>query len=238
MRRQYLGDEKDAFKWDYHHYLARKLGVDVFRVMFMLTGNDDERPWEGRSDPRNFKGADERIYSLCEALKFSKTEDWMFLDVLRELPGEDGGYRVQVDRDAERGFCADENRERYFGAFASGGGDELIFIDPNTGFEPVAGATCDHVRYDEIEHIASQASPNSLVSVFQGFAYRSFAKHYESIKKKLPFYSAALYWNGAGKGGLMFVVVSRSAKRIAEAAEWNGCYEFSRPVVLLSGDAA
>ncbi len=236
MRRQYLGDEKDAFKWDYHHFLAHKTGVGAMRVLFMLTGNNEEKPWEGSSDPRNFKGADERIYSLCDALKFSKTEDWMFLDIIRELPGG-ADYRVHSDRDAERGFFDDRDREQYFGKFAPDGGDELVFIDPNTGFERVAGTTCSHVRYDDIARVMSGVSEDSLVSVCQHSAYRSFDEHYRAIKKNLPLYSTALYWNGAGRGGMMFVVAGRSLRRIAEAAKWNRQYGRSRPAVTIAGDA-
>lgn len=236
MRRQYLGDEKDAFKWDYHNFLARKTGVGALRLLLMMTEDDEERPWDGSSDSRNFKGADGRIYSLCDALKFSKTEEWMFLDVLCGLPGEDGGYRVRIHRDAERDFCAGGDGARYFGAFAAGDGDELVLIDPNTGFEKVAGATINHVRYENVINIASRVSKNSLVSVCQGFAYRPFGEHYAALQKKIPLYSTALYWNGAGRGGLMFVVIGQSQERIAEVAKWNALYAMSRPATALAGD--
>ena len=237
MRRQCLGDEKDAFKWDYHHFLARKTGMRTLRVLCMLTEDDVQKPWEGRSDPRNFKGADERIYSVCDALKFSKTEDWMFADALTALPGE-SGYRVRIDRDAERDFFCGGIRARYFERFAPHGGNELILIDPNTGFEKAAGATMHHVRYADVVGIASRMAENSLLSVCQGFAYRPFGEHYLAIREKIPFYSSALFWNGAGRGGLMFVVISRSRSRIAEVAKWNALYGMSRPVRAIAGDGA
>lgn len=237
MRRQYLGDEKDAFKWDYHNFLAHQTGVGVARLLFMLTRNNEDKPWEGSSDPRNFKGADERIYSLCDALKFSKTEGWMFLDIIRDLPGDEGGYRVQTDRDAERDFYEDRDREKYFAKLAPGDGDELVFIDPNTGFEKVGGATASHVHYGDIENVMSRLSENSLISVYQRSAYRPFGEHFRAIQENLSLHSTALYWNGAGRGGLMFVVAGRSAQRIAEVAEWNREYVRAHPAVIIADGA-
>ena len=74
MRRQYPGDEKDAFKWDYHNFLVEELGFDVLRVLFELTGNDSENKGHGKSCPRSFRGADEKIYALCKRLRDSREQ--------------------------------------------------------------------------------------------------------------------------------------------------------------------
>lgn len=37
MKLQYLGDSKDSFKWDYHHFLVDALGYRHFQIVWMMT---------------------------------------------------------------------------------------------------------------------------------------------------------------------------------------------------------
>ena len=40
MKLQYLGDSKDSFKWDYHHFLMEALGYSQLTIAWMLTPDD------------------------------------------------------------------------------------------------------------------------------------------------------------------------------------------------------
>jgi hypothetical protein len=37
MKRQYLGDSKDSFKWDYLHFFVEKLGYSQLKIAWMMT---------------------------------------------------------------------------------------------------------------------------------------------------------------------------------------------------------
>lgn len=52
MKRQYLGDSKDSFKWNYLHALVDALGYDRLRIAWLWTP-DDHGP-DGRTDPERF----------------------------------------------------------------------------------------------------------------------------------------------------------------------------------------
>jgi len=41
MKKQYLGDSKDSFKWDYHDFLAGELNYPVLNIMLMMTPDDE-----------------------------------------------------------------------------------------------------------------------------------------------------------------------------------------------------
>jgi hypothetical protein len=52
MKRQYLGDSKDSFKWDYHDFMTRTLGFHYFQVVWMMT--PDDKGSHGQTVPERF----------------------------------------------------------------------------------------------------------------------------------------------------------------------------------------
>ena len=230
MRRQYLGDEKDAFKWDYHNFLIRELGYSSLSILLMLTKDNDKKPNDGKSKPRGFKCADERIYSLCDELKKSKKEDWKFLELIKEMPARmNENYTVRFH--AAKTIFNYSARNDYFDSFEGSQQDELIFVDPNTGFEP-GTATCDHVKYADINKLFSKISEDSIISVFQYLPRKKIADVYKNIRKQISCncYVNGLYWSGK----LMFVVIGKNKKRIEQVRTINECYKSQRPVELIN----
>ncbi len=63
MKRQYLGDSRDSFKWDYHHHLAVGLGAPEFQVVGMMTADDGSG--EGQTSP-------ERLPEPAETIEFCR----------------------------------------------------------------------------------------------------------------------------------------------------------------------
>ncbi len=55
MKRQYLGDSRDSFKWDYHHHLVPALGAKELQIVWIMTPDEGEvmagrRPSGSRHD--------------------------------------------------------------------------------------------------------------------------------------------------------------------------------------------
>lgn len=224
MKRQYLGDEKDAFKWDYHNFLAKELGVNVMRVLFMLTGNDSQNPNHGGSPAENFKGGDDGICDLCRELKARKDAGSSFYDLINGIPARmDGRYAVCIhDRDDSFG---DSTREEYFASFAGGGKNELVFVDPNIGFEPkTKPATCGHVCYSDVKALLCKMECDSVISVYQSWKHReNFCETFRGICQnmggKTPM--AGIHWSNK----LMFVALCKSDKIIEKVARINEDYK-------------
>lgn len=186
MKRQYLGDSKDSFKWDYHHFLVEALGYRQLQVVWMMTP-DDHGP-DGRTPPELFP-ANPEVLKFCNKLK-KKRDPGMLLD----LPATTtASYKVILYKTDES--LAKTNRGAYFSDLAHGP-DQVIFLDPDNGFEPERSFNEKHVRYAEVEGILQKVSPASIITVFQHHRRMSFPDDLARIRQRLySGYSTAIHWH-------------------------------------------
>jgi hypothetical protein len=219
VQRRFLGDAKDSFKWDYHDYLAGELGYGRLTVAFMT--RPDGTNTHGQTPPEDYPSRD-CIIALCRKLRATHDP----LDVLG-LPTATGGtYRVEFHQGTS--MLTDENRRSYFKGLDSEE-DQLVFLDPDNGFEP-KGCTLQHVRYSEVREVLDQVSPDSLVSVFQHFRRKSFVDDFRDIRQQLgDCRSTAIYWRE-----LMFVGVTRSDQTLEAVIAANASYAKQRPVKVIT----
>ena len=117
-----------------------------------------------------------------------------------------------------------------FAAFSGFDGalDQLVFIDPDTGFEPSKCEEC-HVAYRDVSRVLKQLNDNSIVSVFQYQRRKSFSDDLAGIKARLgDCHSTALYWRS-----LMFVSIAKSPRMIETIAALNQKYATRRERVYV-----
>ena len=220
MKRQYLGDSKDAFKWDYHDYLVSELNYPALVIALMMTPDDTSD--EGKSKPSLFQ-ARKGIINFCNELRKTRS-----LESIRSLPLKTGNsYAVALHKGDE--FFTMQNRNQHFSNFDSQF-DQVILLDPDNGFEPEKSLKNKHVSYSEITKILKQTSQNSIISVFHHFRRISFADDYARIKERIEEgYSTAIYWNF-----LMFVAVSKSKEVISKVISANRKYAESNPSKIIT----
>lgn len=220
MKRQYLGDSKDSFKWDYHDFLAAALGFPRLQVALMLTPDDGGT--EGRSSPERFP-ARVPVLDLCRDLRNSRD-----IGEIAGLPRRTGSL-YQLTLHLGGSLFAGADRTGYFSGFDREG-DALVFLDPDNGFEPERSCSDKHVRYAEVAQVLWQLSGDSVVSVFQHHRRLSFPDDFARIRRRLgSFHSTALYWHS-----LMFVAVGKSERAIRRVAESNRDYAQRYPVQVLA----
>jgi hypothetical protein len=219
MKRQYLGDSKDCFKWDYHDFLVSHLGFSVFNIALMLTRDDEGS--HGQTRPSLFPARKE-IVRFCQELRASRT-----LQQIKCLPSVTGAdYKVSLHN--EETLFADQDRKEYFSNL-DGSTDQLIFLDPDVGFQPENYFGEQHVTFKDLARILEQVTDNSVVTVFQNFRYIKFQKDFQCIRERnLVGKMAAVYWHS-----LMFVAVSKSKDAIKEVIAANSLYEKSYPVTAI-----
>jgi hypothetical protein len=219
MKLQYLGDSKDSFKWDYHHFLVQALGYSQLKIVWMMTPDDGSS--EGKTAPALFP-ASPIIIDLCKKLRITRNPE-----LLLEVPtATNTNYKVSF-------HTPDENLNgRTSSSFFSGiaiENQQVIFLDPDKGFEPERSSTDGHIRYADLDSLIKSIPPDTIVTVFQHHRRKKFPDDFARIRERmLSGYSTAIYWQS-----LMFVILSSSPETIARVCAINHEYGKSHPVHIL-----
>jgi hypothetical protein len=219
MKLQYLGDSKDSFKWDYHDYLTSALGYSKLNVVLMRT--PDDKSSDGKTEPKLFPARDP-VLDFCHNLRKHRN-----VLLIQELPTSTGaGYRVDLHKPEIH--LTRWNRSEYFSDISPGNW-EVLFLDPDNGFEPEKSCNEKHILYSDIDAILEQVPDSTVVSVFHHFRRISFANDFARIKARVyRGYTTALYWQS-----LMFVAISKTQEIIEKVAGINHQYSQKYPVKVL-----
>lgn len=220
MKLQYLGDSKDSFKWDYHHFLMEALGYSHLKVAWMMTPDDGGS--DGRTAPELFPARPEVLH-LCRQLR--ATRDPALIASLPTI-GQ-SSYAVNFHQTDE---MASGGPGRAFFSGIETSASEVIFLDPDKGFEPERSSSVSHVRYSDLDRLIRAMPPETLVTVFQHHRRKKFPQDFARIRERLiTGRSCAIYWQS-----LMFVCLSRSENVIARVGAINQEYAQHRPVNILA----
>jgi hypothetical protein len=219
MKRQYLGDSKDSFTWDYHDYLTSALGYRKLEIILMLTPDDNSG--NGTTRPELFP-ARETVISFCHKLRQEKN-----VRLLCELPTVTGSAYAVDFHDPETYFTR-KNRIQYFARLPVDG-NHLLFLDPDNGFEPENSNNEKHVLFAEIDTVLNQMSRESVISIFQHFRRVPFEKDFSHIKERLTSeHIAAVSWHS-----LMFVAIAKTKQTIEKVIAANHHYAQKYPVKVI-----
>jgi hypothetical protein len=220
MKLQYLGDSKDSFKWDYHDFLLSQLDYSIFNIALMMTPDDGGN--DGQSHPSLFPARKE-IVDFCHDLRRSRS-----IEAIKALPEKTGeSYEVLLHNGGVHLHNA--NRREYFSGL-NNSEQQVVFLDPDNGFEPEKSCSEKHVAYRDISQLLEQTSHDSVISVFQYFRRKSFPRDFARIRERIQSgHSAAIYWHS-----LMFVVVSKSETVIQRVVSANENYAKANPVIPIS----
>ena len=239
MKRQYLGDEKDAFKWDYLDFLTQGLDLSVLNIALMMTPDDGSN--HGRTDPARFYKKQQQAFSdsrgivrFCKELReVQRRQGDAAFTLLKGLPdstGAGGKYAVKLHKGLEDFAALDVEgaRRDYFDGFSKDDA-QVVFLDPDTGFAP-SRPTSAHVTHGEVEHILRSVHDDSVVVVFQHFNRTSFKDCFQNNTRRYPRgQSTAIYWNGR----VMLFAFGNSAQ-IGRVCDINNRYcDIPRPVEVL-----
>jgi hypothetical protein len=220
MKKQYLGDSKDSFNWDYHDFLAEELNYPVLNIMLMMTPDDESN--DGKTHPTLFPARKE-ILDFCNDLRNERK-----VVLINSLPGRtNSNYTVNLHNNDSH--ITNNNRKAYFSGL-SDIEEQLLFLDPDNGFEPEKSFNEKHILYSDLSYILEQISESSVVSVFQHFRHEAFTKTFARIKERLNnSHSTAIYWHS-----LMFVAISKSEGTIKRVSDANKEYSKDNPVEVIA----
>ena len=151
MKLQYLGDSKDALKWDFLDYLASEQDFPLLRILWMMT--PPENTQEGSTHPTLFP-ARHPVLDLCHRLRDTRDPG-----LLAERPVATGARYAVEYTDPTKMFDS-ESRATYFDT-TLGSERQLLFLDPDNGFEP-KHCTEKHGRYSEAR---AKQKPSAVLTV-------------------------------------------------------------------------
>jgi hypothetical protein len=219
MKKQYLGDSKDSFKWDYHDFLAEELNYPVLNIILMMTPDDESN--DGKTCPALFPARKE-ILDFCNDLQNERN-----IGLINSLPARtNSNYTLNLHNNDSQ--ITNNNRTTYFSELSSKE-DQLLLLDPDNGFEPEKSFSEKHILYSDISYILEQISERSVVSVFQHFRRVAFTKDFARIKERLKnSHSTAIYWHS-----LMFVAICKSEGTIKRVSDANKKYSEYNPVEVI-----
>lgn len=220
MKLQYLGDSKDSFKWDYHDFLVSELEYRLLNIALMMTPDDGSN--DGKTHPSLFPARNE-VIEFCQYLRENHS-----IDSIKVLPQKTGAsYQVELHKNKKH--ISNSNRTEYFSGL-NNAGRQVLFLDPDNGFEPENSINEKHVGYNDISSILEQVSDNTIVSVFQHHRRKSFPDDFARINERIKFgHATAIYWHS-----LMFVAISKSEKAIMQVAVANKKYAATNPVTVIA----
>jgi len=220
MKRQYLGDSKDSFKWDYLHFLVEALGYSHLNIAWMMT--PDDYGTDGGTPPEIFPARQE-VLRLCNLLRSVRDPA-----LVSGLPATTGArYAVRFHKPDEH--FSNGKRACYFSGIDSDP-NQVLFLDPDNGFEPERSFSEKHVLYSDVDGIIKTISPASVVTVFQHFRRTKFPDDFARIRERLQSgCSTAIYWRS-----LMFVSISSSPATIERVCEANREYAKHRPAKVIA----
>lgn len=185
MKRQYLGDSEDSFKWDYHDYLTSALGYSMLNVILMLTPDDNSK--QGETKPELFP-ARKAVVDFCRDLR--KERDFQLITKLSSKTGS----KYSVEFHKGENYLTNKNRREYF-AGISGEKKQVVFLDPDNGFEPEQSSNEEHVLYEDVSSILDKISDEVVISVFQHFRRIRLNDDFTRIKERMHSgHATAICW--------------------------------------------
>lgn len=169
MKLQYLGDARDAFKWDVLYWLCNHSDESFNGLLFipLLTPDDSSR--DGRTHPKTFPTRNPQIPEFLDMLveiprDLSRLNRLGLLESSREFSVEihpvGGDPHTAIGRGDERGqYWQGLSIEKYR--------NYVIFLDPDNGIQTKTQAGTKWVRYNEIKDLLDCLPDDSLVLVYQ-----------------------------------------------------------------------
>ena len=226
MKLQYLGDSRDAFKWDLLHWLCSRAAPHFSRLLFVpLLTRDDPKPTDGRTPHTRFPARPE-IQAFVGSLRGHPDG----LDAIRALGRIDSATVFDVNVHSPRTFVPDGlDRTKYWSALEpSRFQNTLVFLDPDNGFEIKSEKGGKWILDSEVAWLLCELPSSSAVVIYQHRPHRPWATVFEALTPRLQY---AAYASAAYNDSVAFVLLARdigTANRVRSAV---GEYVKENPIV-------
>jgi hypothetical protein len=166
MKLQYLGDSRDAFKWDLLHWICTQSSPNFVHLQFvpMLTANE---PWssDGATPHERFK-CRPFIRGFIDGLK-EEPRSMRRVEALGSAEPYAPTFDVSVWCPADC-ISGDLRRGNYWNGLALESLENaVVFLDPDNGFETKSQRGEKWVRHDEAKELLRRLPTSSIAVIYQ-----------------------------------------------------------------------
>lgn len=208
MKLQYLGDVRDAFKWDLLHWICTKSSPRFDKLFFvsMLTP-DIEKSNEGQIPHQQFECRD-FIRLFLDALR-KEPRSLERITALRSAEHNSPAFDVPIFAPA-RYIGSGKQRAKYWTGFEPEKLENtVVFFDPDNGFETTTQHETKWIRHSELKDFLARLPETSVVVVYQHRPrLRKWDDLFADLKDKLEYADTAV---AAYEGNLAFVAMAGNA---------------------------
>ncbi|MHB1313328.1 MAG: GNAT family N-acetyltransferase [Gemmatimonadaceae bacterium] len=207
MKLQYLGDYRDAFKWDLLHWLCTDAATPFRQLLFVpLLTPDDPVPTDGQIHHRQF-AAREFIHAFVEDLRVAPRS----LERVRHLGAQPGQLNFAVTvHGPGRHVPSGKARSEYWRDLTLRDFENtLVFCDPDNGFETRTQRGPKWMRHQELGDLLAGLPRSSAVIVYQHRPRRTWEDIFAELGDSFADY--APYACTAYDHTLAFVALARNA---------------------------
>jgi len=218
MKLQYLGDARDAFKWDLLHWICTKSSPRFANLIFvpMLTP-DSENSTEGKT-PNKWFQCREFIRPFINSLK-KEPRSLERISALESVEQNAPSFHVSLFS-LSRYIEPDNRRNDYWVGFTPEEYENsVVFFDPDNGFETKTQHGTKWMRHTEVKHFLSRLPKSSVVVVYQHRPRRTWDDVFAGLMKSLDYTHTAV---AAHEGNLAFVALAgneSAGRRVIAAVE-------------------
>lgn len=175
MKKQYLGDVRDLFKYDLIQQILKGVSsLQKFTFIPMLTKNE---PKSGDGNKRNFVRARKKgrpgtnNEKLMEVLKKYKEMDANKRDFTEiEMHFKSEGIEMLLYEDKGHEYFDHRTRDdEYFKNIPENLlHTSLVFVDPDIGLE-IKNSTEKHLLFEEVQYLYEHVDEDSILMIYQHF---------------------------------------------------------------------
>jgi hypothetical protein len=213
MKLQYLGDYRDAFKWDLLHCLCSRSDDETTSLLFvpLLTPDDP--------NPRDGKIPHDRFPALPEVKQFVGLlrGDPRGLGAIVDLGKLDPTKRFTVSIHAPDLYVKSGRQRTEYWQAIDYPSKCVVFLDPDNGFETKTRKSTKWVRHEEVRALLEKLPKSSAVVVYQHRPRRTWDELFDDLSPNLRY---AAHASATYDSGLAFIIGNpgAAARRLSEAA--------------------
>ena len=207
MKCQYLGDSRDAFKWDLLHWICTRASPRFNELVFvpMLTP-DIKGSNEGRT-PHDWFECRDFIRPFVASLK-AEARSLDRVAALGAVENDKPAFDVSIFGNGKHIGSGHRRADYWSGFVPENLENALVFFDPDNGFETETQCGEKWIRHMEVKEILARLPDTSVAVIYQHRPHRKWSDVFKGINAKLGYVHTAV---AAYESNLAFVAIAKTA---------------------------